>query len=128
MPNNADIVRRCFNAYETKQREAIEPLIAEKFRFSSPYDDGIGRVEYFARCWPNSALTRAIHLEHVVEDRDTVLVLYEFEAASGARFRNMERLTLKDGQITEVEVFFGDPPGGLSKLAWRKRAAELSVE
>lgn len=124
--SNTDIVRRCFRAYETKRREDVEPLIAEHFRFSSPYDDRIGRAEYFARCWPNSAQTRAIRLENVVEDGDKVLVLYEFEAVSGARFRNMERLTLKGGQITDVEVFFGDPPGGMSKLAWRKRAAELS--
>ncbi len=128
MQGNADIVRHCFRAYETKKREEIEPLIAENFGFSSPYDDRIGRAEYFARCWANAAQTRAIRLENVVEDGDKVLVLYEFKAVSGARFRNMERLTLKNGQITDVEVFFGDPPGGMSKLAWRNRAAELYDE
>lgn len=122
MPSNADIIRACFRAYETKNRTAIEPLIAEGFRFSSPYDDRIDRKEYFERCWPNAEFTRAIRLENVVEDGDAVLVLYEFEAQSGARFRNMERLIVKSGRIVEVEVFFGDPPSGFTKDAWRAQA------
>jgi hypothetical protein len=32
-----------------------------------------------------------------------------------ARFRNAELLTFQDGRLKSVEVFFGDPPRGLSR-------------
>jgi ketosteroid isomerase-like protein len=50
----ADLVRKSFEAYRTKDRALIEELLADDFTFSSPDDDRIDRVEYFARCWPNS--------------------------------------------------------------------------
>jgi hypothetical protein len=32
-----------------------------------------------------------------------------------ARFRNAELMTFHDGKLKSVEVFFGDPPRGLSR-------------
>ena len=52
---NVALARACYEAYVTKDRSAIEPLIAPDFHFTSPLDHRINRVTYFKRCWPNSA-------------------------------------------------------------------------
>jgi ketosteroid isomerase-like protein len=46
-----------------------------------------------------------------------VFVIYEGRSRSGRPFRNTEILTVKDGKIAEVEVYFGwsiphDAPAG----------------
>lgn len=38
---------------------------------------------------------------------DRVFITYEAVTTSGKRFRNTEILTLRDGKITEAEVYFG---------------------
>ena len=49
---------------------------------------------------------------------EKVYVIYDAKTTAGKRFRNSELLTVKDGKITKVEVYFGwttphkAPPGG----------------
>lgn len=43
----------------------------------------------------------------VPTDGDDVFVLYEYELSTGEVHRNAEVLTVRDGQIVEVQVFFG---------------------
>jgi ketosteroid isomerase-like protein len=100
------IARAAYNAYVTKDRTAIEALIADDFHFTSPLDNRIDRETYFARCWPNSQSTEGFDFIHIVPDGERVVVTYEGRA-SGRRFRNTELLTIKDGRITGVEVYFG---------------------
>jgi hypothetical protein len=51
--NNADLVRSYFAAYESRDQQVLEDLIAEAgFAFYSPVDDGIDRQTYFQRCFP----------------------------------------------------------------------------
>ena len=52
--DSAEIVKRAYRAYVDKDRSAIERLIADDFRFTSPLDNRIDRKTYFERCWPNS--------------------------------------------------------------------------
>jgi len=58
------------------------------------------------RCWPNSASTEAFDFIYFVRDGERVFVTYEGRAHA-SRFRNTEVLTIKAGQITDVEVYFG---------------------
>lgn len=102
----AETARACMQAFVTKDRVAIEALIAKDFSFTSPLDNRIDRATYFARCWPNSEAMDGVAFIHVVEDGDRVFLTYEAEAR-GRRFRNTEILTVRDGKITEVEVYFG---------------------
>jgi ketosteroid isomerase-like protein len=107
MPDDAVAVARAgYDAYVTKDRAAIEALIADDFHFTSPLDNRLDRATYFARCWPNSESIEGFDFIHVVPDGERVYVTYEGRA-SGRRFRNTELVTVKDGQITEVEVYFG---------------------
>ncbi|WP_367325595.1 hypothetical protein [Streptomyces sp. HUAS ZL42] len=40
-------------------------------------------------------------------DDEIVLVHYEYELTSGGRYRNVEAITVREGLIREVQVFFG---------------------
>jgi len=104
---NAAIARAAYEAYVTKDRAAIEALIAEEFHFTSPLDNRLDRETYFRRCWPNSQLIQEFNFHHVVADGDRVFVTYEGRNTDGHRFRNTEILTIRDRQIVDVEVYFG---------------------
>ncbi len=101
------IARDCYGAYESGDRRAVEELLTEDFTFSSPADVGIDRETYFARCWPNSELTKAFDFKRLVEDGDDVLVTYECTRTDGTRFRNTEVLTFRGDMICRTEVYFG---------------------
>jgi hypothetical protein len=96
-----------YEAYVAKNRAAIEKLIAADFHFTSPLDNRIDRATYFARCWPNSERINGFNFINLVPDRDRVFVTYEGHTKNGERFRNTEIVTVRDGQIVEVEVYFG---------------------
>jgi hypothetical protein len=57
----------------------------------------------------------------VAQDGERVTVVYDAELKRpnavhpDMRFRNAEMMTFEDGRLKSVEVFFGDPPGGLSR-------------
>jgi ketosteroid isomerase-like protein len=105
--SNVAIVRAVFEAYGTKDRSALEPLIAADFHFTSPLDNRIDRTVYFERCWPNSQRLEGFDFIHLVQDGDRVFATYEARAMAGRRFRNTEILTVRGGQVIEVEVYFG---------------------
>ncbi len=107
MPDDAvAIARASYTAYVTKDRAAIEALIADDFHFTSPLDNRIDRATYFATCWPNSASIEGFDFIHLIPDGERVFVTYEGRAKD-RRFRNTEVLTVKDGRITDAEVYFG---------------------
>jgi hypothetical protein len=85
----------------------IEKLIAADFSFTSPLDNRIDRATYFARCWPNSERIDGFTFINLVPDRDRVFVTNEGHSKNGERFRNTEIVSVRDGQIVEVEVYFG---------------------
>jgi ketosteroid isomerase-like protein len=101
------IARAAYEAYVAKDRAAIERLIAEDFHFTSPLDNRIDRATYFARCWPNSEWIKDFDYINFVPDGERVFVTYEGHSSKGSSFRNTEILTVRDGQIVEVEVYFG---------------------
>ena len=104
---NVTVARASYEAYATKDRWALESLIADDFHFTSPLDNRINRATYFERCWPNSERTEGFDFIHLVPDGDRVFVTYEGVAVGGGRFRNTEILTFRGGQIIDVEVYFG---------------------
>ena len=105
--SNAAIARAAYRAYETKERAALEALLADDFHFTSPLDNRLDRETYFRRCWPNSESIERFDFVHLVTNADRVFVTYEGHNTNGRRFRNTEILTIRDRQIVEVEVYFG---------------------
>lgn len=101
------VVRACFKSYPDKSRATIESLIAEDFHFTSPLDNRIDRKTYFERCWPNSETMAALDFERVVVSGDRAFVTYEGQTNDGKRFRTIELFTVRNGKVTDVEVYFG---------------------
>ena len=99
--------RAVFDAYVQKDRAAIEGLIAEDFHFTSPIDNRLDRAAYLEICWPNSETVKRFKFIHLVPDGDRVFVTYEGESTGGSKNRNTELLTVRDGKLVEVEVYFG---------------------
>lgn len=104
---NVRVARMAYEAYVTKDRTAIERLIADDFHFTSPLDNRIDRATYFERCWPNSEWIEGFDFINLVLDGDRVFVTYEGSSSHGNRFRNTEILTVRNGQLIDVEVYFG---------------------
>jgi len=101
------IARAAYEAYVSKDRAAIEALIAPDFHFTSPLDNRIDRATYFARCWPNSERVADFKFVRLVRDGDQVIVTYESRRKDRSVFRNTEVVTVRGGKIVEVEVYFG---------------------
>ncbi|CAD5254198.1 Ketosteroid isomerase-related protein [Bosea sp. 62] len=103
----SEIARACYQAYVDKDRAAIEALLDEDFHFTSPLDNRLDRATYFERCWPNSERIRACTFKHLIAIGETVFVTYEGEGLDGKGFRNTEIMTIRNGKISAVEVYFG---------------------
>jgi ketosteroid isomerase-like protein len=104
----SDLARRCFSAYELKDRQMIEDLLGDDFTFTSPLDDRIDRTEYFKRCWPNSETIRTFQIEKLFENGNEAFVRYECEMKTGKKFRNTEWFRFERGKLKEVQVYFGE--------------------
>ena len=103
----ADLVRRCYGAYESGDPSVLEENLTGDFEFFSPPDPGIDRAQYFERCWPNAELIEKFEFKRLVEAGDEVIVTYESTKTDGNRFRNTEVFTFRGDQICRVEVYFG---------------------
>jgi ketosteroid isomerase-like protein len=105
--NPIAIARRSYQAYVDKDRAAIESVIADDFHFTSPLDNRLDRKTYFERCWRGSETISAFEYINLVADGDHVFVTYEATTIDGKRFRNTEILTVRNGKISDAEVYFG---------------------
>ena len=101
------VARACFEAYAAKDRSAIEKLIAEDYRFTSPIDNALDRKTYFARCWPISKAVTGFSYVYQVEDADRACIVYEARTAAGNTSRNCEVHTVRNGKLIASEVYFG---------------------
>jgi ketosteroid isomerase-like protein len=105
--DNITVARRAYDAYIARDQEAIETLLADDFRFTSPLDNGLSRNGYLSHCWPAGQDIERFEFIHLLGAGDQVFVTYEGRRAGGDRFRNTEVLTVRHGKLVEVEVYFG---------------------
>ena len=102
-----DVVHAFMRAFHQQDRERAEALMAGDFVFTSPQDDHIDKATWLERCFPS-----ADHFDggsktlQIVEVDGLVLHRYEY-SVDGVRWRNVEALRVADGQVSEVEVYFG---------------------
>lgn len=102
-----ELVRGLFSAYQQQDRDYVEQLLSDDFRFSSPQDDNIDRKAYFEKCWPMSETTKRHHLQKVFVIGNEAFVLYDLETTEGSKYRNTEFFTFESGKLHKIEVFFG---------------------
>ncbi|PRX90945.1 nuclear transport factor 2 family protein [Allonocardiopsis opalescens] len=105
-----EVVEAAFRYYRSQDRDAALPLYADDFSFTSPRDDHIDRDAFFERCFPTAdRFTEQRMLRITPADGGLVFAYYEYELATGGRYRNVEAITVRDGLIREVRVYFGGP-------------------
>lgn len=107
--SEVDTVRAVFDAYLRQDRETEDRLLAEDFLFTSPQDDHIDKATFFDRCFPTADRVTTQEMVYVVPaGGGDVFAMYEYELReTGERHRNVELLTVRDGQVRETQVFFG---------------------
>jgi ketosteroid isomerase-like protein len=105
----ADIetVRRFRAAYEQQDADAARALMADTFVFTSPQDDHIDGDEWMARCFPTVDHFAESRVLQLVDAGDVVLMRYEYRLHDGVSYRNVEAVTVSDGLVSEIEVYFG---------------------
>jgi glyoxylase-like metal-dependent hydrolase (beta-lactamase superfamily II) len=102
-----DVVLSFMRAFHDQDREAAETLMADDFVFTSPQDDRIDRATWLERCFPT-----ADHFDspgttlQIVEVDGVVLHRYEY-TVDGRTYRNTEASRVREGQVFDVEVYFG---------------------
>jgi ketosteroid isomerase-like protein len=101
------VVREYYAAFEKKDWNLMEQILADGFTFSSPLDDHINTKTFQERCWPNAYKIKRIDLEKVVVNGNEVFVISNGWTTDGKLFRNGDYFRLKDGKIREYECFFG---------------------
>jgi ketosteroid isomerase-like protein len=116
-----ELAKAYYRAFERHDRAFLEGNLRPDFTFTSPFDDHIDRAAYFKRCWPETPLHQKFDFVTVMQDGDKVFVAYDAQMRApnavhpAASFRNAELMTFEGGKLKSVEVFFGDPPGGLTR-------------
>jgi len=104
---NQQLVKDYYAAYEKKDWNMLNALLAEGFVFNGPNDDHIDLKTYEERCWPNSANIKRFDIEKLVVDGDDAFVTYNGWTNDGRLFRNTEYFKFKDGKIKENACYFG---------------------
>jgi len=104
----AEVAEAAFRHYRAQDRAAAFALYAGDFTFTSPRDDRIGKDAFFARCFPTADRFIEQRLLHVTPaDGELAFLYYEYVLTDGARYRNVEAVTVRDGLGRDVRVFFG---------------------
>ncbi len=103
----AEIIRAVFAAYLSNDRKAVEDALTDDFRFTSPYDDGIDKATYFARCWRNTDWIERHQLERIFVECGEAFVTYQCLAKGGKHFRNTEFFSFEGDKIKRIDVYFG---------------------
>jgi ketosteroid isomerase-like protein len=102
-----ELVKAAYHAFAAEDRATFEAMLASDFVFTSPLDNRISRDTYFKRCWPLSKNAGEFKYIHAVQSGEQVFLTYEAASKDGKKFRNTEIFTVRNGQIHEVEVYFG---------------------
>lgn len=103
-----DTVREAFEAYLSQDAAAMERLLAEDFRFTSPQDDHIDKAAFMQRCFPTAERLESQEIvELVPAGDDAAFIMYEYVLRTGERHRNVEHIRVVDRKLVETLVFFG---------------------
>lgn len=110
------------NQRPRRARAAMDRLPADDFVVTSPLDDHIGKDAFFERCFPTAHRLRSQNiLDTVPTEGDQVFVRCEYQLTTGERHRNVEVLTVRDGRITEAQVYFGGSSRGVRRRSSGRR-------
>jgi len=104
---NGKAIMAYYTAFEKKDWNLIQPVLAEGFTFSSPLDDHISVAAFKERCWPNCYKMKKFEITEFVIKGDNAFVITNGWTTDDKLFRNSDYFKFKDGKITSYECFFG---------------------
>jgi ketosteroid isomerase-like protein len=102
------IMRKFFSAWQNKDWDFVESVLADDFTFTSPYDDHIDKHEYKQKCWNSVKEIEKYDFVTIMEKGDEAFIRYKGRI-NGMLVQNTEHFRFQNGKIKEVEVFFGRP-------------------
>jgi ketosteroid isomerase-like protein len=105
--SKADLIRAIFAAYRANDRDKVEAALSDDFRFTTPYDDGIDKATYFARCWKSTDWIASQEVERIMVDGEQAFVTYRCQAKDGKSFRNTEFFVFAGDKVRSIDVYFG---------------------
>jgi ketosteroid isomerase-like protein len=105
--SNEKILKTYYSAFEKKDWNMMEQILADGFTFTSPLDDHISLKLFKERCWPNAYKIKRCELEKLVVNGDEGFAIYNGWTTEGKLFRNSDYFKFKGGKIIEYECFFG---------------------
>jgi len=104
---NEKIIKAYYTAFEKKDWNSMEQILADGFTFSSPLDDHISVKTFKEKCWPNAYKIKRFDLVKVVVNGDNAFVISNGWTTGDKLFRNSDYFVFKDGKIGSYECFFG---------------------
>lgn len=108
---NSDVVLAFMRAFHEQDRSRADELMSDDFVFTSPQDDHIDKSRWFERCFSSADhFDGASETLQIVEVDDVVLHRYQYRV-NGVEWRSTEAIRVVDGQVREVEVYFGGAVG-----------------
>ncbi len=108
---NEEIIRKWYAAWEKKDLDTFNSLLADNFTFSSAAgDDHISKSAFKTQCWDTQApLISYWDLERITTGADDAFVKYLCHTKNGKSFRNVEYFRIKNGKLESLECYFGAP-------------------
>ncbi|GAA1149728.1 hypothetical protein [Nesterenkonia lutea] len=97
-----------FAAYRVGDVRAARILLDDDMTFTSPQDDHLDKAGFLQSCFPTATgflrqeITTAVEL-----GPGEVLLRYTAQRPDSPPFSNVEIITVVDGRITEIRVYFG---------------------
>jgi len=106
---NEEIIRKWYTAWEKKDLDTFNMLLADNFTFSSAAgDDHISKSTFKAQCWDTQVdFIRHFDLERITTGAEDAFVKYLCHTKNGKSFRNVEYLQIKNGELESIECYFG---------------------
>ncbi len=104
-----EIVRRYYKAWEKKDWNPVDALLAENFTFTSANDDDhISKSAFKKGCWETQIdFIDHFEIERLFPQDNEAFVKYLCRTKNGKSFRNVEYVRVKDQQVEAIECYFG---------------------
>jgi ketosteroid isomerase-like protein len=106
---NEEIIRKWYAAWEKKDLDTFNLLLADNFTFTSAAgDDHISKSAFKTQCWDTQVdFIGHFDLERVNTGAGDSFVKYLCHTKNGKSFRNVEYLRINNGRLESIECYFG---------------------
>jgi ketosteroid isomerase-like protein len=106
---NEEIIRKWYAAWEKKDLDTFNLLLADNFTFTSAAgDDHIRKSTFKTQCWDTQInFIEHFDLERITTGAEDAFVKYLCHTKNGKSFRNVEYLRIKNGKLQSIECYLG---------------------